>query len=305
MKEEIAVRLLYTLSAIFAVAAVALLVSFAVRGRRDSQSRMGTRFGLEVLFLAAIFVPTYLGGAWLLVTAAILGCVCASELYGTFEDGGESPWKLSGILIGLACLLWAYLVPNGIGYIFPWVLVLYWGLRWTAQGDPAGFMARSQRTVFGILYPFMCLGFFVDIGLREQGFGYVVLYYGLAEINDSAAYLVGSSVGRHKIFPKLSPKKTVEGVLGGVLGTILLAFALWFAVPDFSAGQLAAAAVLIALGGLAGDLFASRLKRRVGVKDYGEAIPTQGGVLDVYDAFIFVAPIFYYFLQWTGQGALS
>ena len=68
---------------------------------------------------------------------------------------------------------------------------------------------------------------------------------------------------------------------------------------------MVAAAVLIALGGLAGDLFASRLKRRVGVKDYGEAIPTQGGVLDVYDAFIFVAPIFYYFLRWTDQGFIG
>jgi len=128
----------------------------------------------------------------------------------------------------------------------------------------------------------------------------VVLYYGLAEVNDSAAYLVGSSIGRHKIFPRLSPKKTVEGVIGGAVGTIAVAFALWFAVPDFGAWRLAGAGALIAVAGLAGDLFASRLKRRVGVKDYGEAVPTQGGVLDVFDAFIFVAPVFYYYVQLTG-----
>ena len=62
---------------------------------------------------------------------------------------------------------------------------------------------------------------------------------------------------------------------------------------------LLGAAVLIALAGLCGDLFASRLKRRVDVKDYGETIPTQGGILDVYDAFIFVTPAFYYYLLWT------
>jgi phosphatidate cytidylyltransferase len=50
------------------------------------------------------------------------------------------------------------------------------------------------------------------------------------------------------------------------------------------------------VAGLCGDLFASGLKRRAGVKDYGDVIPTQGGVLDVYDAFIFVAPVFYAFL---------
>ncbi|MCH2186450.1 phosphatidate cytidylyltransferase, partial [Myxococcota bacterium] len=227
--------------------------------------------------------------------------LCASELYGTFEEGGESPWKRSGILIGIGLILLAYRVPDAIGWIFPGVLLFYWILRWISGPDPSTGLVRLKRTLFGILYPFLCLAFFVDLGLREAGFGYVVLYYGLAEVNDSAAYLVGSTVGRHKIFPKLSPKKTVEGVVGGVLLTLCLAYALWFAVPEFSALKLGAAAVIIAAGGLAGDLFASRLKRRVGVKDYGEAVPTQGGVLDVYDAFIFVAPIFYYFLRLTGM----
>lgn len=300
MKEEIAVRLLYTLSVIFAVAAAGLLISFATRGRTAAQSDMGTRFGLEVLFLAAIFVPTYLGGAWVLAAAVILGCLCASELYGTFEFGGDTPWKLSGILIGLGFIFYAYGAPDRLGWIFPWVLGLYWVLRFAVGDDQGSLLARARRTIFGVLYPFLCLGFFVDLGVREEGFGYVVLYYGLAEVNDSAAYLVGSSIGKRKIFPKLSPKKTVEGVVGGILATLGIAFALSFAVPDFGPWRLAGAAILIALGGLAGDLFASRLKRRVGVKDYGEAVPTQGGVLDVYDAFIFVAPVFYYYLQITG-----
>ena len=73
MKEEIAIRLLYTLGVIFAVAAAGLLVSFAVKGRTAAQTQMGTRFGLEVLFLAGIFIPTYFGGPWLLAAACILG----------------------------------------------------------------------------------------------------------------------------------------------------------------------------------------------------------------------------------------
>jgi len=305
VKEEIAIRLLYTLGVIFAVAAAGLLVSFAVKGRTAAQTQMGTRFGLEVLFLAGIFIPTYFGGPWLLAAACILGVLCASELYGTFEDGGELPWKRSGILIGVGLILLADRVPDVVGWVFPGLLLFYWVVRWLSGTDPSSVLVRLKRTLFGILYPFACLAFFVDLGSREAGFGYVVLYYGLAEVNDSAAYLVGSTVGRHKIFPKLSPKKTVEGVLGGVLLTLGLAYALWFAVPDFSAVKLGVAAMIIAAAGLSGDLFASRLKRRVGVKDYGEAVPTQGGVLDVYDAFIFVAPIFYYFLRFTGMSGGS
>ena len=300
MKEEIAVRLLWTLGFIFATAAAGLAVSFAIRGRGAAQSRMGTRFGLEVVFLAAIFVPTYLGGAWVLAVAVVLGCLCAAELYGTFEFGGDTPWKLSGILLGLAALFWAYANPGGIGTLFPVVLALYWVLRVAARGSRTSPLGRARRTTFGVLYPFLCLACFVDLGVREAGFGYVVLYYGLAEINDSAAYLVGSSIGRRKIFPRLSPNKTAEGVAGGLLTTIAMAFALWFAVPHFGALRVAAAGVIIAAAGLAGDLFASRLKRRVGVKDYGDRVPTQGGVLDVYDAFIFVSPVFWYFVAWTG-----
>ena len=89
--------------------------------------------------------------------------------------------------------------------------------------------------------------------------------------------------------------------MGGILSTIGIAFVLRFAVPGFSTLELIGAGVLIAATGTAGDLFASRLKRRVGVKDYGTAIPTQGGVLDVYDAFAFTAPVFYYYLMAIGQ----
>jgi phosphatidate cytidylyltransferase len=300
VKQDIAIQFLWTLGVIFGVAVAGLAVNWAIKGKGQSQSRMGMRFLVEVFVLAGVFVPTYMGGAWLLAAAVVLGCICAGELYGTFEFGGDMPWKLAGILIGLFLMLYCYANPGSVGRIFPYVLGLYWVLRIVGGKSTTSIVAQAKRTCFGILYPFLCLAFFVEIGNSEAGFGYVILYYGLAEVNDSAAYLVGSSIGKRKIFPKLSPNKTVEGVVGGVATTVLIAFVLWFAVPDLSGWRLAGAGVLIAIAGLAGDLFASRLKRRVGVKDYGEAVPTQGGVLDVYDAFIFVAPVFYYYLLLTG-----
>ena len=112
------------------------------------------------------------------------------------------------------------------------MLGLYWVLRFATGASATSLRARLKRTCFGVLYPFLCLAFFVDLGQSEAGFGYIVFYYGLAEVNDSAAYLVGSSIGRQKLFPRLSPNKTVEGVVGGVIGTILIAFVVHFAVPD-------------------------------------------------------------------------
>jgi phosphatidate cytidylyltransferase len=301
LKQDIALQLLWLLGIIFATAALGLSINWLIRGKSQGHSRMGTRFGVEVFILAGVLVPAYLGGPFVLAAAVLLGCICAAELYGTFEVGGDTPWKLSGIVIGLGFLVNAYVNPGATARIFPVVLALYWVLRLSAGTRTTGPVASAKRTCFGVLYPFLCLAFFVEIGCMEAGFGYVVLYYGLAEVNDSAAYLFGSTFGRHKIFPRLSPNKTLEGVAGGIISTIGIGFVAWFAVPHFSAWRLLGAGALIAVAGLCGDLFASRLKRRVGVKDYGELIPTQGGVLDVYDAFIFVAPVFYYYVVLTGS----
>jgi phosphatidate cytidylyltransferase len=300
LKQEIAIQLLWVLGIIFVTAAMGLMINWALRGRSAGHTHMGTRFGAEALALAVVWIPAYLGGPWILALAVAIGCLCAAELYGTFEFGGDTPWKLSGILLGLVFLLHAYRHPGEIAWIFPCVIALYWVLRISAGRSRTSVLARAKRTCFGVLYPFLCLAFFVEVGRMEMGFGYVVLYFGLSEVNDSAAYLVGSTFGKRKIFPRLSPKKTVEGVVGGAIFTVGIAFALAFTVPHFGWLRLLGAGLLVAVAGLGGDLFASRLKRRVGLKDYGDAIPTQGGVLDVYDAFIFVSPVFYYYLQLTG-----
>ena len=91
MKNEIAVQLLWILATLFSLAAVGIGLQWALRGRRPGHSRMGTRFYVEVFTLAGVFVPAYLGGPWVLGAAVVLGCICAGELYGTFEYGGDTP----------------------------------------------------------------------------------------------------------------------------------------------------------------------------------------------------------------------
>lgn len=299
MKQEIAVRLLWTLGLIFALAGTGVLGQWALRGRTASQSRMGTRFAVEVGILAGVWVPAYFGGPWLLAAVLTLLFLCIRELYGTLETAGDLPWKAFGTGLSVCLLVIVYLHPGAIGWIFPIGLVLYCGLRWAGAGRPESFFGRAESTGLGLLYPGLCLAVFLSLGLRDAGFGYAIFFYGLAEANDVFAYLVGSSLGKRKIFPKLSPNKTLEGVLGGLLGAIGVGFAFAFAVPHFTPLEVVGAALVIGGAGLCGDLFASGLKRRAGVKDYGDVIPTQGGVLDVYDAFIFVAPVFYYYLEFT------
>jgi len=299
LKEEIAVRLLWTLGLIFMLAGAGVLGQWALRGQTAGQSRMGTRFAVEVGILAAIWGPVYLGGAWLLGGVALLLGLCAWELYRTLETAGDRPFKIPGTLLGLLALVFVYRAPEVVAWLFPLGLIAYAALRGAsavAGGGPESPLARAESTCLGLLYPGLCLSVFLALGLGEGGFGYVVFFYGLAEANDVFAYLIGSGIGKRKIFPTLSPNKTLEGVVGGMLGAVGVGFAFSFAVPELGALEIVAAGLLMGVAGLCGDLFASGLKRRAGVKDYGDVIPTQGGVLDVYDAFIFVAPVFYAFL---------
>ena len=111
--------------------------------------------------------------------------------------------------------------------------------------------------------------------------------------NDTMAYFVGSQLGRHKLFERISPKKTWEGTVGGGICTVLIAWGLSFLIDDFSPVQWVVLGAVAAVFGTLGDLVESMLKRSVGVKDSGTLLPGHGGLLDRFDAFIFALPFYW------------
>jgi phosphatidate cytidylyltransferase len=122
-------------------------------------------------------------------------------------------------------------------------------------------------------------------------------------VNDSAAFLVGSAWGRHKLAPRLSPGKTWEGSLGGLVASVLVGIAgLWWlgAAPRW---RLAAIVVIAMVAAQLGDLLESMLKRAAQVKDSGTIVPGHGGLLDRLDAIILAAPVFYALLGASGLAA--
>jgi phosphatidate cytidylyltransferase len=117
--------------------------------------------------------------------------------------------------------------------------------------------------------------------------------YLLTWINDTGAYIVGVSFGKHKMIPSISPKKSYEGLLGGIVFTVVLAAFL----PSFLETYRVQSPWFMSLFGVAiasmatiGDLFESVLKRNAGVKDSGSIIPGHGGILDRSDSLLFVIP---------------
>jgi phosphatidate cytidylyltransferase len=125
-----------------------------------------------------------------------------------------------------------------------------------------------------------------------EGLGWFLTALLITWMSDTAAYLVGKSVGRTKLVPRVSPNKTVEGAIGGLTAAGITAVV---CVVGFGLGVQPLTAVIfgivVGIIGMLGDFSESMLKRRAGVKDSGNLIPGHGGMLDRIDALIFVLTI--------------
>lgn len=144
--------------------------------------------------------------------------------------------------------------------------------------------------------------------LREepQGFYLLALAILLCNVCDTAAYFVGRKFGHRKIAPVISPNKTLAGCLGGILvpAVVFPALAILLekaGVLAVSYGKLAIYLISAACVSELGDLGFSAVKRIVGVKDYGTALPGHGGFLDRFDSLLLVLPYTYLFVQVAGS----
>lgn len=175
-----------------------------------------------------------------------------------------------------------------------------------------GVIAAAGGTLLAFVYLGLMFGFVLAI--RREHSAWVLLWILLVvKAFDIGAFFTGRAIGRHKMIEWLSPKKTWEGVVGGLAVSALLgALGRWLLVeqgllvPTGFTGHLAwvliggaLAGVLFGGVGQIGDLMASLLKRDAGVKDSG-VVPGFGGVIDIIDSPLLVAPVAYWWLAVTG-----
>jgi phosphatidate cytidylyltransferase len=128
--------------------------------------------------------------------------------------------------------------------------------------------------------------------LKEADPWLVCLLFAVVWLGDTAAYYVGSKLGRHKMAPVISPKKSWEGAAAGFVASILAAAVWsWWRLDGRIDPKVLAAAALTAAAAQIGDLVESMIKRGSGVKDSGSVLPGHGGILDRIDAMLFAAPV--------------
>ena len=135
-------------------------------------------------------------------------------------------------------------------------------------------------TIKGYYQPLIPLAFFIFLWL-----------------NDTGAYLVGRSIGKTKLIPKISPNKTVEGFVGGIGLTLTASFVWSDCVNDALTGtDWMFFAVSVAIFSNFGDFTESMLKRQFGVKDSGKILPGHGGILDRFDGLLLTIPLLFVYL---------
>ena len=126
---------------------------------------------------------------------------------------------------------------------------------------------------------------------KPHGIYYLLLVVNFSSICDTGAYFTGVLFGKHKLCEHVSPKKTIEGAVGGIALSMIATAVLMFAFKiQTNIFVMLGATALMCIVGMLGDLFASIIKRSVGVKDYSNLIPGHGGILDRFDSMLFISP---------------
>jgi phosphatidate cytidylyltransferase len=148
-----------------------------------------------------------------------------------------------------------------------------------------------------IVFPFLIITK-IPIGIGGYNPKILIGVFVLIWTNDTFAYLVGKTFGKHKLFERISPKKTIEGFLGGFIFSIIasILIAKYF-IGTSNISIWIGIAILVSIFATLGDLVQSKFKRLANVKDSGKIMPGHGGVLDRLDSIIFVSPFIFLFYQ--------
>lgn len=252
-------------------------------------------------FIALMGVIT-IGGMW--------------EFYRFAEKAGYSPMKALGLFAGamLFCVgLSASIFFDTAGEATS-VMLLVASVSTLILVAPLMFICELYRrsttpianiaiSMLGPLYVALPMAMLLVVpmllGAGEWNPWIMIFYIFIIWANDVFAYLFGITLGRHRLFERISPKKSWEGFFGGLLGAVAMGYVA-ATVLDASVAMWMGLALVAAISGVFGDLVESMMKRSIDIKDSGNIIPGHGGWLDRFDALILSAPfVFVYACFYT------
>jgi phosphatidate cytidylyltransferase len=265
----------------------------AATSRDDMAARVAVGVGLAGVGLAAFS----LGPKYTVVLIAVVLGLAVAELFSATRRAGYQPAVLLGIAasVGLPlAVYWRGLDAIPLMLFLTVAFAMLWFLIGAGTESP---LLNVGVTVFGVLYVGL-LGSFAALMLQvwgEDGIGIIIGAVIATVSYDVGGLLVGRTAGKAPL-SAASPNKTVEGLFGGMIATVMVTTAVVGGIgiaPWDGTGDAFILGVAAAIAAPLGDLCESMIKRDLGVKDMGSILPGHGGLLDRFDALLFVLPVTY------------
>lgn len=277
----------------------------------DKMRNLLTRSLSGVVLIAVVLAAAYGGKYSYGALLCVILCVGMWEFYRIAAASEAKPQVMTGLVAGITLFVigFAYFVGDASATEVDWAMIIggttYFILLiptifiielFRNSTTPLRNVATSLMGVWYVAFP-LTLMLFIPLMLgggvwRAEAF---LFYLFIVWANDVCAYLVGITMGKHRMCERISPKKSWEGFFGGVAGAIGMG-AIGASVVGGSTAMWIGLAAIVALTSVLGDLVESMFKREAGIKDSGNILPGHGGMLDRFDAVLISSPFAFTYL---------
>ena len=252
--------------------------------------------GVPVLVAIVLWAPEVV----IMIALALLAAIGADELQKCVSGEGSRGLGHSSGIVAAFTVWYCYRQPGSLAMLVVLFVLIFFTFAIIDAGKTK--FAQIMAGIFGSF----AIGYSFASFLRIEAMGlhraWLLLPFILSFACDTFAYIVGCSIGKHKLAPKVSPKKSVEGSIGGLAGNVLCGCLFLLVMnrlfeTSISYGAMVVLALCCGVVAQIGDLSFSLIKREFGIKDYGKLFLAHGGVLDRFDSVLFVAPVIEIILQ--------
>lgn len=255
------------------------------------KKRLSTASVATPIVIAAIYWSawSYFFLFLFIATATMLEFYKLVSLKGVYPNKAWGVW--SGILIYILVFthVSGYLSASYLYVVIPVIALAFPIELYKREAAP---FTNIAYTLLGVVYVGIPFSLIHVITFIQGDYHYEIILGILLVLwaNDTGAYLVGSRLGKHKLFQRISPQKSWEGALGGTVLSIFVSYGIAYYLGGLHWGLWLGIGGIIAVAGTYGDLVESMLKRSLELKDSGETLPGHGGFLDRFDSFLLAIP---------------
>ena len=255
--------------------------------------RVATGAVFGVVLLACILYNNISFGALF----ALVTCLAVNEFCNLIHEYKKTTFSTPVAVVGGLYLFLAFFMMDKVAEPFmlfvPYLILIAFALvreLYKKADSPLDNMAYFALSQLYAALPFALLNILSTFGPGAYNYIMPLSIFIFLWCSDSGAYFVGSAIGRHRLFVRISPKKSWEGSIGGGVLALVAAYVLSLFYPTLGAIEWMGMAAVVVVTGTWGDLIESCMKREMGIKDSGNILPGHGGILDRFDSAILAIP---------------